>query len=102
MSFWTFGKFNSKKFFSYIKKIQKKNIDKNTKRIISELKETLKERAKSGYNALSFYNMDYELKYDAYDYQKIKEWFYSIYNTDPNRFEISINDYRISLSWKNY
>ena len=91
MSFWNFGKFNSKKFFSYTKK---------AKHIISNLKETLKENAKSGYNSLFFYYTDYE-RYDYdYDYQKIKEWFYSIYNTDPNRFEISINNYRIKLSWK--
>ena len=101
MSFWIFGKFNSKKFFSYTKKAQKKKIDKNTKYIISELKEDLKERAKTGYNSLSFYNADYELQYDnIYDYQRIKEWFYSIYNTDPNRFEISINNFGIKLSWK--
>ena len=101
MSFWIFGKFNSKKFFSYTKKAQQKRIDKNTKHIISNLKEDLKERAKIGYNSLFFYEVDYE-RYDyEYDYQKIKEWFYSIYNTDPNRFEISINNFGIRLSWKN-
>ena len=101
MSFWIFGKFNPNKFFAYTKKIQRKNINKNTKHIISELKETLKERAKTGYNSLFFYYADYELRYDdVYDYQRIKEWFYSIYNTDPNRFEISINNFGIKLSWK--
>ena len=79
MSFWIFGKFNPNKFFAY----------------------TLKERAKTGYNSLFFYYADYELRYDdVYDYQRIKEWFYSIYNTDPNRFEISINNFGIKLSWK--
>jgi len=105
MSFWIFGKFNPNKFFAYTKKSQKKIINKNTKYIISKLKEELKEKSKmgTGYGSLYFYNYDGDLEYDGqYDYQKIKEWFYSIYNTDPSRFEISINEIRIKLFWKDY
>ena len=103
MSFWNFGKFNPNKFFAYSKKSQEKIINKNTKYIISKLKEELKEKAQTGYSSLYFYNYDNDLEHDGqYDYQKIKEWFYSIYNTDPNRFEISINEIRIKLSWRNY